>query len=132
MVRLGEGIGVDDIELLIATRSNAWIYLTIRLKSTGETLTIERCFSRDTANDLFGIQAIEFADGTVWEEEDILKQTLQMTENVEVTEADYRGSVIAGSSLNNTIYGKAGNDTFYGGGGNDTLYGNGRRGQRSS
>lgn len=72
-------------------------------------------------NNSHSIQAIEFADGTVWEWEDILRQPLRVVDGETSVKTGLEGGILVGNDLDNTLTGTAGNDTLYGGVGNDTL-----------
>lgn len=125
VVRLGEGICVGDIELLNTNRSGYYMNLVICIKDTGETLTVKQGLSDSYSNlkNSNAIQAIEFADGTVWNWNDILRQAMVMPETDTTAWTDVAGSVLIGNPLANTLYGGVGNDILSGGVGNDALYG---------
>ncbi|TWB46390.1 Ca2+-binding RTX toxin-like protein [Rhizobium sp. ERR 922] len=84
------------------TRSGAHSILTV--KETGETITLDEQFYSATAN--WGIEKIQFADGTAWD-----RAAIQSA------------SWIRGTASSDTLSGTTGNDTIDGGGGNDTLNG---------
>jgi hypothetical protein len=128
VIRLGEGIGVDDVELLATNYNTVYGYmdLVIRIKSTGETLTVFRGLSinKTSLSNPYSIQAIEFADGTVWEYADIMKQQIHGADTDTAIYAEIGGSILVGNELANTMNGSSRADTLYGGAGNDTLKGN--------
>ena len=62
MVRLA-GLNAEDVEFG-TIGSGTYTDMIIRIKETGETLTIQRGMSHDSR---YWIDAVEFADGTVWE-----------------------------------------------------------------
>lgn len=66
---------------------------------------------------------IKFADGTIWDREQIQKYSLQSTTGDDYIEAFDTDDYISGGLGNDTIYGKSGNDTIEGGEGDDHLYG---------
>ncbi len=125
VIRLGEGLGPDDVDLLTTNRNGNYMDLVIRIKSTGETLTVPRGLSDYYTNqhNSYSIQAIEFADGTVWTYEDITKKPRVMGDSDLTIYAEANGSHLIGNSSDNILYGMAGNDVLHGGGGNDTLRG---------
>jgi hypothetical protein len=114
VIRLGEGIGVDDIEFLSKYHSSYYMDLVIRIKSTGETLTVLNGLSNYYASqgNYYSIQAIEFADGTVWWHDDIVKQSMSMNGTDLYGYADKSGGILTGNTLNNTLYGSAYNDSL--------------------
>ena len=87
--------------------------LLITINSTGDVIEVDEQFWSTASN--WGVERIEFADGTSW---DLAKIA---------SEAWYRGTsageTIVGSSFNDKIDGAAGNDTLSGGVGNDLLVG---------
>jgi Ca2+-binding RTX toxin-like protein len=130
VIRLGEGIGTEDIEFLALQGGvgNSFHFdLVIRIKDTGETLTVYNGMSSSNTNveNSYSIQAIEFADGTVWEWEDIVSQTFRITdESGSYVSNRVEGGVLYGTITNNTLNGSANPDELYGGAGNDILQGN--------
>ncbi len=87
--------------------------LLIAVKATGEVIEVDQQFLSTTSN--WGVERIEFADGTTWDYAKLL------------SEAWYRGTsgvdTIVGSAFNDKIDGAAGNDSLNGGAGNDLLVG---------
>jgi Ca2+-binding RTX toxin-like protein len=71
-----------------------------------------------------GIDRMTFADGTVWESDDIAARTIrELTAGKDIftgTAGDDRIDAMGG---NDTVYGQAGNDTIVGGAGDDVLSG---------
>ncbi|WP_411892842.1 calcium-binding protein [Yoonia sp. SDW83-1] len=83
-----------------------------------------------------GIEIITFADGVVWNREDILSRTRLEGTNDSDTGTSWNDTTpdLRGSAVRDNLYGLAGNDTIdagagddwlYGGSGNDTLWGDG-------
>jgi Ca2+-binding RTX toxin-like protein len=71
----------------------------------------------------YSIQAMRFADGTVWEWADIVSQPMQM----QTTGNGYlpmEGGTLIGTAGADTIDGSSQDDVIYGGEGDDTLNGN--------
>lgn len=129
IIRLGAGITADCIEFLVKQSSGAYMDLILRIKDTGETLTVLNGLYGSGANVInsYSIQAIEFADGTVWEWGDILSHPVQMIETTTTGTnyytADPIGVHVIGTDYNDYITGHNGNDILHGGTGNDTLNG---------
>ena len=73
------------------------------------------------------IQAIEFADGTVWGWSDILAQPLHIAEGSYDNNgyAPVEGGMLVGNEADNFVHGSRGNDILHGGAGNDRLYDSG-------
>ncbi len=129
LIRLGEGIGAGDITLINDNTAGAYMDLIIRINSTGETLTIKNGLvsgSQYGANP-YAIQGIEFADGTVWDWEEILRQPMYMKDSVGIygQYTAYEGSTLIGNKNANALNGRENSDILYGNGGSDTLNGNG-------
>ena len=124
-IRLGDGIGAGDIELLAYNSSSNRSDFIIRIRDTGETLTVYNGLAHNVANasNINSVQAVEFADGTVWEWEDILRQTFRVAEDQTVGYSHFEGGVLAANDRGNTLNGGKGNDTLLGGAGADTLKG---------
>jgi Ca2+-binding RTX toxin-like protein len=91
------------------TFSRSGVNLVIKVNATGQTVTIDEQYYSQTAN--WGMERIEFADGTSW--------------NLAAITASgwYRGTTgndtLSGSSWNDTFFGDLGNDTFNSGAGSD-------------
>jgi Ca2+-binding RTX toxin-like protein len=102
--------------------------MTIKIKETGETLTVKR--GADYYN-MYWIHAVEFGDGTVWEREEIFQNGLHGTGGDEILTLHQATSLsagggddaISGSGSDDAIYGEAGDDTLNGNAGNDLLDG---------
>lgn len=112
------GLTSEDVEFNLVPNGYEW-NLVIRIKDTDETLTIRRGFS--TAS--FQIQAVEFADNTVWTYAEVLQQGIYGTANNDSISLSQAATIYAGAG-NDTITGSNGDDAIYGGDGNDTLKGN--------
>lgn len=149
VIKLGPGIGPEDLLLFNHARSSCGGYtdLIIAIGDGGETpappiqrlnnppaeiwkdydqtITVENGIGKCATNQCnpYSIQAIEFADGTVWTWRDILNQPMYMAKNDIVGYTAKEGSILFGNGLNNYMYGNCGNDTLSGGKGNDYLAG---------
>jgi Ca2+-binding RTX toxin-like protein len=105
----GSTIDVDtlrltDLNASDLTFSRVGVNLVATVNSNGQTITFDEQFYSQTQN--WGLEKIEFADGTSWD---------LATINA--------NAAIRGSSGNDTIGGTAWNDTIAGGAGNDTMSG---------
>ena len=124
------GLNPDDVEIGTAQRTEGgttYNDMVIRIKETGETMTIQRGMDGDNRN---WITAVEFSDGTVWERNEYMTRLVGTdgSETLAITTAgtlDGKGGddIIRGSSGNDTLYGGAGNDALYGNAGHDVLDG---------
>ncbi|MFZ5968303.1 MAG: calcium-binding protein, partial [Bacillota bacterium] len=97
ILKMGEGIRPQDVEI---TRNG--LNLIINTQTEGDQIIIENWY------DGRKLDRIEFADGTVWTQNDI----------------HYRGLVLNGSEMEDMLVGVYGEDnTLYGNGGDDILEG---------
>ena len=101
----GNGITGSDLQL-----SGDEQHLDIAVAASGETIHVENFF--ESGNSLM---SMEFADGAVWNIDDIRNRT----------DLDLGNSsgVVSGYGGNDTISGGRGDDILYGNGGNDDLFG---------
>ena len=104
----GMGINAADIEL----RSNGSSDLILGIKGTSDSITIANYFSDSS----YQLDAVEFADGTVWDKAMIAAMPVIMT-------GDDSDNYLSGLSSQDVIRGLGGNDSLYGNDGNDTLLG---------
>ncbi|MGJ5182003.1 calcium-binding protein, partial [Bradyrhizobium oligotrophicum] len=84
--------------------------LTINVAHSGEVIVVKQQFGAST--DFWGLEQIQFADGTIWGVEDILESTW--------THGTSGDDTINGTSGNDVIAGMRGNDILSGGAGDDT------------
>lgn len=85
--------------------------LVLEIPFTGETITLVGQMREDPGN--WGIDRIEFANGDVWERDDIISGGLSGTDTV----------TSFGTAGDDDIQGTGGHDVFYGAQGDDTLHG---------
>ncbi len=81
--------------------------------STGETITLDERYQNVAYR--YGVEAIEFADGVVWNEQELLDRTR--------VEGDQGNNALVGKNLNDNLFGFEGNDTLTGNAGNDLIVG---------
>ncbi|MDA7946093.1 MAG: hypothetical protein MPJ78_01305 [Hyphomicrobiaceae bacterium] len=100
-------LNVADLTFTRLISNNRDFELTVN--ATGETIRVDDQFRSGD----YGVEEIEFADGTVWD-----RATIQ-------TNAWFRGSsgddTVSGTSDDDTIFGDSGNDTLSGDAGDDTF-----------
>lgn len=119
-----EGVNVADVTL---TRDRGVadvqddLQITISGPGGDETIEVLGQFDGNTAA---GIEQIVFADGTVWDRDDIITNTtLDGTDGNNTVDGLAGHDVIHGHDGNDTLSGLAGDDWLHGGLGNDTLKG---------
>ena len=120
------GLTADEVELL-TVRAGSYHSLIIRIKDSGETLTVTSAVSSSAGFNSYGIQALEFGDGTVleWSELESSGRVLALgTAAVDTVVASRLHTDLYGYEGNDNLSGGAGDDRLYGGDGNDTLNGN--------
>ena len=86
--------------------------LVLKINDTTDTLTVQNFFWKYGTQ--FRVEQIEFMDGTVWTDTDMIQMAYSPTDG---------DDVIYGGSENDALHGLGGNDTLYGLDGDDTLYG---------
>jgi Ca2+-binding RTX toxin-like protein len=116
-LRLLEGIDPSDVH---ATRAGINLLLTVA--STGEIITVQSYFSGDAAGG-YALDAIEFADGTVWDIDAVKGLVQQGTEGADQLYGYAEADTINGDDGNDTLYGAAGDDVLNGGDGDDNVQG---------
>ena len=135
-LRFLAGINPDHVSVSRATESDVSasratsiddLLLTVQSidDSPDEVITVVKFFAENQLNNQYELNAVEFADGTVWNAETIKTQvTLTddsdiMLEGNENAGDDY----LNGLGGNDTLRGGEGHDTLRGGEGHDTLFG---------
>lgn len=119
-VVFGPGIGPQDVVVTgddpFSTSGIRQLYLSVI--GTGDKLTIKRWFEPGRTP----IQAVEFADGTVWRREDLLEKFYNLERGGDMFGSDAADRLIGDGSADRLDAG-AGNDTLRGMAGNDLLDG---------
>jgi Ca2+-binding RTX toxin-like protein len=115
-VQFGAGLVADSFDY-IGKGLNEGGDLILRIKDTGETLTIKNWF----AHEYYQVDRFAYADGTALSSADIDSRAVILP--VTGTEGDDNLNGVVVNGHDNVVYGLGGNDTLYGGSGNDTLDG---------
>ncbi|UQZ88093.1 hypothetical protein C4J81_02250 [Deltaproteobacteria bacterium Smac51] len=125
------GLSYDDVEFFILKTSTSQS-LAIRIRDTGETLTIQHGFDGKYGA-AYQIQCFEFGDGTHLTLKELVDIGIPIGDNSSITGVDNlentlvgdeRDNSLIGGALSDIIYGNDGNDTIHGMNGDDILYGN--------
>ena len=110
-----EGLNVADIQLEVRNGYD----LAFVIKGTGESITVQNFF-----NDGYPLDAVTFADGTIWDQAAMLSNLgIYGTAGDDTLSASSGDSRLYGYAGNDTLNGAAGNDLLDGGEGNDILQG---------
>jgi Ca2+-binding RTX toxin-like protein len=116
VVRL-EGLTLSDVTLRRESDD-----LVIQIRESGETLRISSHFNT-YASYGYGVDLIQFADGTSLDASQIRAALLIATDGDDSLTGYGTDDVISGAGGNDAIYGGGGNDTISGGEGKDSLSG---------
>ncbi|MBX8517916.1 calcium-binding protein, partial [Pseudomonas cichorii] len=116
VIRL-EGLNAADVVLRRESDD-----LIIQIKESGETLRVSSHFYSSAIYG-YGIDQLQFADGTILTNEQIRTALLTGTEVDETLTGYDSADSLFGLSGNDTLNGRAGDDILNGGDGNDTLNG---------
>ncbi len=116
VIRLGPGIGARDVSI---RRSGD--HLVLAATGTADQLTVYYAFGQFSAGN--EVEAIEFADGTVWDLARIKAMLIQGSAGPETLIGYDTADTISGLDGNDVISGRGGDDTLDGGPGADRLEG---------
>ncbi|WP_159442535.1 calcium-binding protein [Agrobacterium sp. DSM 25558] len=103
---------LTDLNVGDLTFSRAGSHAKITVNSTGHVITLDEQFYSETAN--WGIEKIEFADGTVWDRTQIKLAAISRING------STGGETLYGTSLDDVFNGGLGDDRFNSGAGSDT------------
>lgn len=118
-IEFGAGISPSDV-VLRNTRFN----LGIDLPGGGYVGVIDMFSGGGTVRiDNRSIEFIKFADGTIWDQQKIMSQTLVSTAGNDVIYVAQSDALVDAGDGDDQVYGGDGNDTIFGGAGSDQLYG---------
>ncbi|MES9991035.1 MAG: calcium-binding protein [Candidatus Thiodiazotropha sp.] len=113
--------GVTPAEVVLARDGRD---LTITLQGGDDRITVSGYFIEDVS-DGYVLDAIEFADGTVWDGQGIWDRFSHATAGDDLLFADEAGSVLDGLAGDDSLMGAQGSDQLSGGDGNDLIQGQG-------
>ena len=96
--------------------------LVISINGSADKITLQSYFNTTLAYEL---DAIEFADGTIWNQSQISQMPVMIQGSAEdnILTGLHRNEVIKGLDSNDNLYGHDGDDVLIGGVGNDALQG---------
>ncbi len=119
-LRLLEGITAADLRFSLKDIPGSGSRLVIGLQGSEDQIEFQFGWENiwEGLSELFPIDRIEFADGTVWGPAEISAALSDV-----LIYGDENGNVLTGSNLDNLIRGNGGNDSILGLGGNDNVGG---------
>jgi len=116
-VEIGSDVGPDD--LILARSGN---YLVALIAGTSDALVLADFFSGDdVAAD--AVSAIQFGDGTRWDQAAIKAKLLQGSDSDDALTGFSGADTLRGGDGNDRLLGAAGDDSLFGDAGNDVLDG---------
>ncbi|NTW77410.1 MAG: hypothetical protein HGB33_06505, partial [Syntrophaceae bacterium] len=122
-ILLDNSIQPEDLILCRGMGTNTWNTaddLVLSVNGANDKMAVMNWFDD---NGEWQVERIQFADGTVWDEQTIKQTVLQPTEGEDYLIGYDSEDFINGSGGNDYIEGRAGNDIITGGSGDDILYG---------
>ena len=114
------GVMAGDITLDTSSTS---LLIKINDGDDGLITVNDFLYQDNPANALNPLQQIKFADGTIWNQTEILARLYAGTLANDTLNGTFNSDTIKGQGGSDIIYGKAGNDVLDGGAGNDELQG---------
>lgn len=130
-IQFGDDITTDDIVARVINTNNI-LSLELSIKGADDRLIVEKHFgyysyyNPDTPSPVNQIEQVVFADGTVWNIDDIYYRTHNVTGaegNDTLRAVGTTNFVLRGNGGDDALHGSRGNDALYGGDGNDQLHG---------
>jgi Ca2+-binding RTX toxin-like protein len=118
VLRFKGGVGATDVD---ATRVGDDLVLTIR--GTTDSVQLEAFFYGNLVDRLRSVDRIEFDDGSVLSDADIMLRLYTGSEKPDTIGATDADNTILGNAGADSINGNGGNDLLLGGSGGDTLFG---------
>ncbi len=116
VLRFASGINPSNVSV----GHSGYYDLKLTLQSTGEVITVKNHFAK---GGMFLLNAVEFADGTIWSSGDLKSKVLTGTAGADTITGFFEDDTISGLGGNDTLDGSLGNDTLIGGDGQDYLFG---------
>lgn len=112
------GIAPDDV---VVSQSGTDGDILFQIVGTSDSVTVKQ-MNMDwgwTTN----IEAVRFADGTIWSFADVMARATAPTVGNDVTYGSYLSEALFGGDGDDVLFGRDGDDVIVGGGGNDQLSG---------
>jgi Ca2+-binding RTX toxin-like protein len=119
VIEFAAGIAPGDV--VVSQADYGWD-LVLAIAGTADRITVDGGLGGGS-NDR--VETVRFADGTVWDWDELLARSLGATSGDDTIAGDSNANVIGGLGGNDVIDGRQGDDVLTGGLGNDLLYGSG-------
>ena len=117
-IQFGPGVSAASVTLTRSSNSD----LVVRLEATGDQLVVQKFFAFES--DIgFGLTAMRFDDGTVWDLNTLMAKVQAPTPNADLIVGYAGDDVLSGGDGKDNLSGHDGADTLNGGAGDDYLYG---------
>lgn len=113
-IRFGQGLSPDKA---ILTQDD--YDLVITFQGSDDSVTVKKYFYKNEQI----VESLIFADGTIWNQEDVAARALAGTEDDQFLMTMLDGSEIHAAGGDDTLEGRQGNDVLYGDEGNDAITG---------
>ncbi|WP_278249809.1 calcium-binding protein [Lysobacter enzymogenes] len=113
------GVGIKPADIIVRRDGEG---LTLSLAGASDTVRFQNYFI-DTFDETFQIASVRFADGTVWNESDLLSRLPGASAGDDVLSGASGNDTIDGLDGDDLLLGQAGDDTLRGGNGGDVLWG---------
>ncbi|MBX8505522.1 calcium-binding protein [Pseudomonas lijiangensis] len=117
VIEFSADISPADIEV-----SRSQLDLVLSLRGSADKITVYGYFSNDAVSS-YQLEAIQFANGVMWELEQIKAFVSVPTSGNDVIWGYSSNDVLSGGLGDDNLYGQSGNDTLQGGAGTDSLSG---------
>ncbi|MEJ7928297.1 calcium-binding protein, partial [Sphingobium sp. AN641] len=114
-LELAAGINPADIDVVEQGADN----LLLKVRGTSDQILLQGVVSTTQRR----LEAVQFADGTVWTHADLMQRAMAPTPGDDVFYAGVSPMTISGGDGNDTLTGSDGDDALSGDAGNDTLLG---------
>ena len=117
-IEFGTGITAEDIWVRRGSSDNLYLYLS----GTNDKIKVSGFFRQDgtAAN---AVNEIRFADGTVWNVDEVKLRAQGTTEHNDTLYSNSAGGTLHGAGGDDVLYGDSGADALWGDAGNDNLQG---------
>ncbi|MDB5857581.1 MAG: hypothetical protein JWQ76_1270, partial [Ramlibacter sp.] len=118
ILRFKAGLFAGDLDV-VRSGDN----LLLKIRGSTDQVTLEGFFYGNNINHVMSVDRIEFADGTVLDDAEVMARVTTGAAGVDTLYGTEAANTMSGGSSADTLYGAGGADSLNGGPGNDTLRG---------